>query len=119
MAQMMHLFESGYDYQIIEQKLIAELEEYSEEFRIVSKENELISKYYEPCSEFDDNVRYCTSTEIMMRIEAISGLRNLNKDTLGKSLKRLGFEQKRFRHNKVLGRYWLVKFDELKNVINY
>jgi len=117
MSQMMHLFTSGFNYQIVEQSLIQELEEYSEEFRIGSKENELLSRYFRPGSEFDSNVLYLTATDIMIEIEAKSGMRNLNRDAIGKALKRLGYQQKIFRRERKLGRYYLVEPHNLKDII--
>jgi hypothetical protein len=70
----------------------------NEEFRVITPELELIQKYYSPGTADDHQEKY-TATDFLEHLsERVNGRIKLNKQGLGKALKKLGFASQSVRN---------------------
>jgi len=85
-----YLWKRGFKYDMTKEE-IEQNELANEEFRIITPELELIQKYYSPGTTDDHQEKY-TATDFLDHLsERVNGRIKLNKQGLGKALKKLGF----------------------------
>lgn len=96
-----HLWRNGFDWEVLGDEM-RYLNKYQGDFQVISKEAELIMKYFEPGDEA------LTPTEILVHIE-LQTKQRLDVYKLGRELKRLGFQQKQVSISYSTKRCWLVK----------
>ncbi|WP_462265728.1 VapE domain-containing protein [Mucilaginibacter sp.] len=85
-----HLWQQGFKYELTKEE-IEQNEQVNEQFRIVSPEMELIQKYYAPGTSDSHDAKY-TATDFLNHLsDKVNGRIRLNKQGLGKALKKLGF----------------------------
>jgi len=94
-VEAFRLYESGFDFRLNKEDILM-LEKNSEDFKKVSPEAELISKYFDPGVGADTD-QYLTNTEIFVYIKKVSELNFLSPRKLGIILNNQGFEKKTIR----------------------
>ena len=91
-AQAVHLFKNGFQYWFTKDD-VEFLNKNNENFRIRNLEEDLLLKYYEPCSEDDEQKLFMTTTEIMNTLAKSADINFDGRNTyrLGKVLSSCGF----------------------------
>jgi len=102
-AQAISLFSSGFQYWFGKED-VEFLNQNNEDFRIKPMEEELLLKYYDPCTEYDELKQFMTPTEIM---NTMAKLADINFD--GRNVFRLG---------KVLNKHGYIRLKK-KGVYGY
>lgn len=119
-AQAYYLFNNNFQYEITKDEAI-EIQRYNMRYQLLTPEQELIFKYFEPSDKADINARFMTSTEIAEEISKCSTLR-ITPNNVGSGLKFLGFirvEHRRESSKHPVYGYWVKMTDELKRKLNY
>lgn len=104
---------AGFNYQMTAED-IALLESGGQQFKKSVAEEELLAKYFSlPADMPEAEISELSSSEIFDYLKALTRL-NINSNTLGKYLKKLGFEQKHRKSGKTtIRKYLVVKTKEL------
>ena len=110
MAQLYYNYNSGYEWELIGDEII-NLHKYSEKFKQATIEDELINKYFElPETDNCKLIELLNATEIMEIILLKSSVKTLNRNNIGKALRRMGYNERGARRNGTDTRwYWQVK----------
>ncbi len=89
-SQALYLWKSGFKYDMTREE-IEQNEVANEQFRIVSPEMELLQKFYSPGTPDDYDAKYTATDFLDYLTDKTNGRIRLNKQSLGKALKKLGF----------------------------
>ncbi|MBB6107693.1 hypothetical protein SAMN05421821_101390 [Mucilaginibacter lappiensis] len=87
-----YLWKQGFKYDMTKEE-IEQNELANEQFRIISPEMELLQKYYAPGIPTDYDAKYTATDFLDYLSDKVNGRIKLNKQGLGKALKKLGFVQ--------------------------
>jgi predicted P-loop ATPase len=90
-AQAYHLLKNGYIYHLTKAEIEKSEANNTTEYMKVSKEEELIVKYFKPANKRTDGAVFKTTTDITIYLEQIS--RNISNWKVGVALKKLKFER--------------------------
>lgn len=91
-SQALSLFRNGFQFWLDSEE-IQELNQSNEEFRVVSREEELLIKYFIPCEDNTSCIRM-TATEIILELSDLSGYSiKVSTVIMGKILSVSGFKQ--------------------------
>lgn len=93
-SQLVFLYDSGQE-SWLNQSEIEELQRENDKFRSASLEEELVSKWFKPCSEDDPLVEYWMTSEMLSKIAELQKLNStqLSVRKLGMALKALNYKQ--------------------------
>ena len=106
MAQLYYNYKTSYNWELAGED-IARLHSYSTKFKNNTVEDDLILKYCElPDSASTRVVQLLTATEIMEMILSKSTIKIINKNNIGKAMKKAGFVEVSNRRNGAVPRYY-------------
>ena len=88
-AQLLHLFRTGFQYWFNEEE-IAQVNIHNNQFRAVSAEEEVLTRYFEPCDENDATI-FLATTEIQQLLVQKSDFSSLSVQNLGHVLRGMKF----------------------------
>lgn len=105
-------FKNGYDYKILSSE-IEQLNAITDEHTAKSTEEELVVRYFQAATKFDDGAVFMSNSDILGRISDLNRGVRLSKAKLGRALNLLGFESEVLRVNGIpqRGRYLIEKIN--------
>jgi predicted P-loop ATPase len=99
-SEALHLYQSGYEYWVSKDEENT-LNPYKQQFMVEFSEEGLLTHYFMPYNPNDSKHQFrketMTTTMILQKLTALSGMHNLSDKKLGALLKSLGFVQRRAR----------------------
>ncbi len=101
-AQAVSLYKSGFQYWLDADEN-KEIQQHNEQFEIRTREYELIEKYFEHPEKHEGT--YMTATEILVKIQIDSSIKNLSSRKVGEALKLLGYKRQTFNKRGSKGYY--------------
>ncbi|MDJ1495148.1 hypothetical protein QNI19_19570 [Cytophagaceae bacterium DM2B3-1] len=91
---------------------MAQINEVAEEYRLRSKEEELIIRHFTQCTPGADGAVFVSATSIGNFLQIYSSYKNLNPATIGQVMKSLGFDNNNGKPVKLLGKtvrgFWVL-----------
>jgi len=88
-SQAYSLYENGFQYEVTKEEAI-EIQKYNMRFQVLTTEQELISKYFEPATKIELESEFLTPTEIAEKLSICTTIK-VSPSKIGSGLKFLGF----------------------------
>ncbi|MDJ1503400.1 VapE domain-containing protein [Xanthocytophaga agilis] len=106
-----HLYIQGVDTDMTDEEM-QRINEVAEEYRLRSKEEELIIKFFTPCTPQASGSAFVSSTTIGHFLQIYSTYKNLSPDKIGRAMKSLGFDNNKGKPIKLSGKsirgFWVL-----------
>ncbi|MDJ1482475.1 VapE family protein [Cytophagaceae bacterium YF14B1] len=106
-----HLYIKGIDTDMTDEEM-AQINEVAEEYRLRSKEEELIIRHFTQCTPGADGAVFVSATSIGNFLQIYSSYKNLSPDKIGRAMKSLGFDNNNGKPVKLQGKtvrgFWVL-----------
>lgn len=112
-SQTYALYKNGFQYDITKEEAI-EIQRYNKKFQVLTTEQELINKYFEPAQKGEKGATFMTPTEVAEKLNELTTIK-ISPVNIGNGMIFLGFIRQQYRKTEsahpVYG-YWVRKTQE-------